>query len=228
MADRLGAVAAEPQLAVQLDPLLLRERTLLLLELERDVEEPLFDALGRHRFGEERQVVAEHEDRAGIVDLLVLAHELLKEDRGHRRHVLVAEPDVGDHEALVSRLDGRYADPSARWVHHPMTCDDLLPERHGPARSPGGREDDLPLEPGDVEVEQPAVLDDTARDLALALGEGCERNRLAAPHSIDDRKVGSGEDSQILAILPVYPLDVLSDAQSDAGAQLGVRRLLPR
>src|SRR5439155_457741 len=93
---------------------------------------------------------------------------------------------------------------------------------------PCRREDDFPLEPGDVEVEQPAVLDDAARDLALALGEGCERNRLAAPHSVDDREVGSGEYSQILAILPVDPLDVLGDDQLDAGAHLGVRRLLPR
>src|SRR5436309_2682071 len=228
MADRLGAVATEPQLAVQLDPLPLRERALLLLELERDVEEPLPDALGRHRFGEEREVVAEHEDRAGIVDLLVLSHELLEKDRRHRRHILVAEPDVGDHKPLVSRLDGGNADPSPRWVHHPMAGDDLLAERHGPARSVGRREDDFPLEPGDVEVEQPAVLDDAARDLALALGEGCERNRLAAPHSVDDREVGSGEYSQILAILPVDPLDVLGDDQLDAGAHLGVRRLLPR
>src|SRR5437763_17075432 len=35
-------------------------------------------------------------------------------------------------------------------------------------------------EPGDVEVEQSAVLDDAARDLALTLGEGGERDRLAA------------------------------------------------
>ena len=38
VADRLRAVAAQPQLAVELDPVLLREASLLLLELQRDVE----------------------------------------------------------------------------------------------------------------------------------------------------------------------------------------------
>src|SRR5207244_11568122 len=38
VADRLRAVAAQPQLTVELDPVLLREASLLLLELQRDVE----------------------------------------------------------------------------------------------------------------------------------------------------------------------------------------------
>src|SRR2546426_5844439 len=41
---RSASMVTEPQLAVQLDPLLLGERALLLFELERDVEQPLLDA----------------------------------------------------------------------------------------------------------------------------------------------------------------------------------------
>src|SRR5204863_6810014 len=85
VADRLRApsasMVAKPQLAVQLDPLLLGERPLLLLELERDIEQPLLDALGGHGFGKEGEVIAKHEDRAGIDHALPVAHELLEEDR---------------------------------------------------------------------------------------------------------------------------------------------------
>src|SRR2546429_3971893 len=58
VADRLGSVLAQPQLAVQPDPLLLRARALLLLELARHVEQALLHALGRHRFAEEGEVIA--------------------------------------------------------------------------------------------------------------------------------------------------------------------------
>src|SRR6267378_2725991 len=72
MADRLRPVMAQPQLAVQADPLLLREGALLLLELERHVEQAFLHALGGHRLGQEGEVVAEHEDRGRVVHLFVL------------------------------------------------------------------------------------------------------------------------------------------------------------
>src|SRR5207244_3413129 len=97
VADRLGSVVAQPQLAVQPDPLLLRERALFLLELERHVEQALLHALGRHRFAEEGEVIAEHEDRAWVVHLLVRSHELLEEDRRHGGDVLVG-PDEKVHD----------------------------------------------------------------------------------------------------------------------------------
>src|SRR5207253_6755577 len=62
---------------------LFRSRALFLLELERHVEQALLHALGRHRFAEEGEVIAEHEDRAWVVHLLVRSHELLEEDRRH-------------------------------------------------------------------------------------------------------------------------------------------------
>src|SRR6266516_4242565 len=218
----------ERQLAVQLDPLLLGERALLLFELERDIEQPLLDALGRHGFRKEGEVIAKHEDRAGIGHPLPVAHELLEEDRRHRGHVLVAEPDVGDHEPFIARLDGRHADLAPRRVDHPVARDDLFAERHRPARRRGRREHDLALEPGHVEVEQSSVLDDATRDLALTLGEGGERDRLAAADPVDDREVGGRENAQVLAVLPIDPLDVLGHHQLDAGAHLGVGGLLTR
>src|SRR2546422_629621 len=85
----------EAQLTIQLDPLLLRELPLLLLELLRDVEQSLLDALGRHRLREERQVVAEHQDGGRVLDPLIATHQLLEKDRRHECHVLVTEPDGG-------------------------------------------------------------------------------------------------------------------------------------
>ena len=137
MANRLGPMVAQPQLAVQPDPLLLREGALLLLQLEGDVEQALFHALGRHGVAEEGEVIAEHQDRARVEHLLVRSHELLEKDRRHGGDVLVAEPDIGDHEPFVSRLDRRDADRPLGGIHDPMAGDDLLAERHGARR--GGR-----------------------------------------------------------------------------------------
>src|SRR5437867_6466849 len=55
---------------------------------------PSLTRSGGHGLAEEGEVITEHEDRSGIMDLLVLADELLEEDRRHGRDVLVAEADV--------------------------------------------------------------------------------------------------------------------------------------
>jgi hypothetical protein len=83
-------------------------------------------------------MVPEEQHRAGIVDRLPGADQLLEEDGRHRRHVLMAEPDVGEDEALVAGLHGRHADPALRGVHHPAAGEDLLAQGHraGPR---GGR-----------------------------------------------------------------------------------------
>src|SRR5207302_1557448 len=119
-------------------------------------------------------------------------------------------------------------DLAPRRVDHPVARDDLFAERHRPARRLGRREHDLALEPGHVEVEQSSVLDDATRDLALTLGEGGERDRLAAADPVDDREVGGRENAHVLAVLPIDPLDVLRHHQLDAGAHLGVGGLLTR
>src|SRR5437870_2951322 len=56
MADRLRAVSRESQLAVQADALFLGELALLLLQLQRHVQQPFLDALRRHRLAQEREV----------------------------------------------------------------------------------------------------------------------------------------------------------------------------
>src|SRR6058998_245249 len=184
--DRLRAVSRESQLAVQADALFLGELALLLLQLQRHVQQPFLDALRRHRLAQEREVVAEHEDRARIVDLLVRPHELLEEDRRHRGDVLVAEPDIGDHKPLVAGPHRRNADLALGRIDDPVPRDDLFAERHWSRRRPGRREGDLTLQPRHVEVEKPAVLDDSPRDLPFARREGVERDRFAAPHPVED------------------------------------------
>src|SRR3989442_15501155 len=160
--------------------------------------------------------------------LLAPPAELLEEARRHGSDVVVAEPEVGDHEPLVPRLDGGHAHLSLRRVHHPVAGEDLLAQRHWPGRRIRPREDDFALEAGDVEVEQSPVLDDAARDLPFALGEGREWDRLAAPHPVDDGEVGGRENSQILTVLAVDALDVLGDDQLDPRAHLGIGGLLAR
>ena len=58
------------------------------------VEQAHLDVLGPHHLVEVGQVVAEEEDGRRVVERGIGAHQLLEEDGRHRRHVLVAEPDV--------------------------------------------------------------------------------------------------------------------------------------
>jgi hypothetical protein len=92
---------------------------------------PELHPLGRHGVLEEGQVVAEEEDRLRLQHPLVLAHQLLEEDGGHRRHVLVAEADVRLHEPRVARLHPIHADLAARQVLDPVPREDLLGDGHG-------------------------------------------------------------------------------------------------
>ena len=71
-------------------------------------------------------MVAEHENRAGIVHLCVFPDELFEEDRRHRRHVFVAEADVGQHEPFVAGLHRGNTDLSLRRIDDPAACEDLL------------------------------------------------------------------------------------------------------
>src|SRR5207247_4014140 len=87
---------------------------------------------------------------------------------------------------------------------------------------------DFPLEPGDVVVEQTAVLDDPPGDLALPGGERRQRQLVAAPDLLDDREIGRREHPQVLTILPVDALDILGDHELDARTPLGVWGLLTR
>ncbi len=219
---------AEAQLAVQLDALRRRKLALLLFELQRDVEQSLLHTLRRHRLGQKREMVPEHQDRDGIVDLGVFPHELLEEDCGHRGHVFVAEADVGEHEPFVTGLHRGHADLALCGIDDPAPRENLLAERHRARRRLGRMEHDLALQAGHVVIEQAAVLDDAAGDLAFARRECGERDIFAAFDLVQDREVGRRQHAEVLAVLAIDALDAFGDHELDAGAHLGVGRLLAR
>src|SRR5438067_9013630 len=182
--DCLGAVEAQAQLAIELDALRRRELPLLFLELQRDIEQTFLDSLRRHRFGQEGEVIAEHENRARIVDLRILAHELLEKDRCHGRDVLVTEADVRQHESFVTGLDRRYADLPRGGIHDPAARENFFSQRHRSTCRLGRMHYDITLQPGHVVIEETTVLNDAAGDSALAGGERRERNAVAPAYLI--------------------------------------------
>ena len=101
--------------------------------------------------------------------------------------------------------------------HRPRPAADLALDR---------RELHLALEPRDVVLEQPAVLDDLLRDGIDVLRELRERDLLAPANPLDQREVRRGQDPEVLAVFVVDPLDVLGDDDADPGHELGVGRLL--
>ena len=215
----------EPQLAIQLDALRRGELALLLFELERDVEQPFLYTLGGHRLGQEGEVIAEHEDRGGIVDLRVFADELLEEDCRHRRHVFVSEPDIRQDESFVTGLDRRNASFRLRGIDHPAPGQNFFAQRHRPPGRLRWMQHNLPFEPGRVVVEQPAVFDDPAGDLTLAGGERGELNAFTAADLVQNREVRRGEDAEVLAILAVDALDAFGHDELNASTHLRVRLL---
>src|SRR5439155_16590449 len=105
---------------------------------------------------------------------------------------------------------------------------DLLAEGHGPRRRDRRPQRHLPLEAGDVVVEQSTVLDDSARDLTLPARESRQGDLLALPHALEDREVGGDQEPKVLAVLAIDALHVLRDHEFDPGGELRVRRLLAR
>ena len=97
----------------------------------------------------------------------------------------------------------------------------------GTGLRPRRRQRHLPLQPGHVEFEKPAVLDDLPGDLVLAVGEFGERDRLPGPDAVDQAEVGGRENAQVLAVLVVDALDAFADDDLDARHQLGIRALFP-
>ena len=112
-----------------------------------------------------------------------------------------------------------------------VPSEDLLGQRHrrvarALSRVFDRRQKYFPLHARHIERKQPAVLDDLPRDLILASGKFAERNLFPAANAVDQRKVGRGQQPQVLAVLFVDALDILGNHDADAGAHLGVRRLL--
>ena len=169
-------------------------------------------------------MVAEEHDGLGVGDRLVLAEEVLEEDRRHRGDVLVAEAQVGARESGVARLDGFDADLVGAVQH--VTREDLLGDGHRTRLGRDRRQEYFALHARDVEGEEAAVLDDLAGDFVFAFGELHQRNLFAGANLVDHAEVGRGQHAQVLAVLLVDALDVFGDHQLDAGRHLGVRRLL--
>ncbi len=98
----------------------------------------------------------------------------------------MAEAQVGARESGVAGLDGFDADLAGAVQH--VAGEDLLGDGHRPWLGLDGRQKHLALEARDVEREQPAILDDLARDLVFAVRELAEWNLLAAANLVDEQK----------------------------------------
>ena len=109
MADPFGTFAVG-QLTMQPDCLLLGEILLLEFELRGEIEQSQLLLFFGDDFIEESQMVAEEDDRGGIVDLGIFADVTLEENGGHRGDVLVAEAQVGPGEAGAAGLNAGDAD----------------------------------------------------------------------------------------------------------------------
>ena len=118
-------------LAVQPDPLLFRELTLLGLQLVRYREEALLDPLLAHHLVQKRQVVSEEEDGVRVEHPGVRSELLREKDGRHGGHVLVREADVRAEEACLAWFRPVGADPVGSRVHDPLAREDLLAEGHG-------------------------------------------------------------------------------------------------
>jgi hypothetical protein len=139
---------------------------LLELQLAGEIEQSHLAFFFRNYLVQEGEVVAEEHDGAGIVDRLVLAEEVLEEDRRHRRHVFVAETQIGARESGVAGLN-RFDAHLVRAVQH-VAREDFLGNGHGARLGGDGRQENFALHARDVEREQASVLDHLTRDLVFA------------------------------------------------------------
>ncbi len=173
-------------------------------------------------------MVAKEKDRGRIVDFRFRPEVRLEERGRHRRDVFVGEAVVRPNEAGVSGRDRAHAEAAGLRVGDEMPGEDFFRERHGAGSAARRRGHDLAREARDVVRVEAAALDDLARDLVRSLREFRKRDRLAPADPVDQRKIGRGEDAEVLAVLPVDPLDVLRDHEPDPGAPFRVRRLFAR
>src|SRR5260221_5882426 len=87
---------------------------------------------------------------------------------------------------------------------------------------------DLAIEVCVVKKNHPAVLYDPGVYLPSARRERRERDVFAAFDLVQDREVGRRQHAEVLAVLTIDALDAFGDHELDAGAHLGVGRLLAR
>ncbi len=130
----------------------------------------------------------------------------------------MAEAQVGAGESSVAGLN--------ELVVGPVAGLDFLCQRHGTLFGFNRREKHFLLHAGDVEWEQPAVLDDLSCDFIFARSKFGEGDLRTSADLVDQRKVGGGKQSEVLAILLVDALDIFGDDHANAGTHFGVGRLL--
>src|ERR1700677_3227625 len=170
-------------------------------------------------------MVAEKNDARSIVHLRVLAYVVLKKNGRHRRHVLMAEAQIGLGKPRVTRLHAGHAN-AALFLHH-MPRENLLRHGHRPFAGVDRRQPYLLLHPRHIKRKQPAVFNHLPRNLVFAHRKLAQRDLFAAANLIDQRKVGRSQNSEILAILLVDALNIFRNHQPNAGTHLRIRRLLP-
>ena len=203
-------VATDPgKLTVQPHILPLGKILLFLLELERHVEQTIRFSLIRHGQLEKRQMVPKEEHRLRVENLLIRSHVLLPQHRRHRRDVLMTEANIRVHKTFVTWPDAWNTNLALGKVDHPVPRDDFFCQRRRTRFGRNPRDLYLALEPRDVVLEQPPILDDPAGYVALALREFAERNLFTGKHSFDEAEVGAREDTKVLAVLVVDALDTL-------------------
>ena len=194
------------------------------------LEEAAISLLLRHDLVEEREVVAEEEHRAGVRDPRVRARQLRPEEGGgHRGDVLVREADVGPHEAGVPRLHGRDPDRARGRVGTTMCVAMIFSASvmgRGGVVIRGGTV--FPWRRATLYGKSPPYSTISRVISSSPSVKTVERHRLAPAAFSSTAEVGRREEPEVLAVLPVDPLDVLGHDELDPGRELGVRRLLAR
>jgi hypothetical protein len=178
----------------------------------------------RNHFIEKRQVVAEKENARRIIDLRVLADVTLKKNGRHGRDIFMAETQIGAGKSSIARFHACNPD-LAFFINH-VPREYLLGQGHGMLACLDWRQKHLPLHPRHIERKQAAVFNYLTRDLIFPCRKLRERNLFPTTNPVDQRKVRRSQHAQVLAILLIDPFNILGDHHADAGAHLGIRRLL--
>src|SRR6266566_2163185 len=198
----------------------LREIFLLELELRGQIKQAELLLLFVYDFIQERQVIAEEQDRRRIVYLGIFADVVLEEDRRHRSDIFMAEPQVGHGETGITGL--HCCDAHFAILVQQVAGKDFLGQRHWTcgagalARSLDRGQKNFLMHARHVEREKPAVLDHLASNLIFTGRELTQRNLFSGANLIDQRKVCRRQHAEVLAILLVDTFDILRNHQLDA------------
>src|SRR5436305_867732 len=172
-------------------------------------------------------MIAEKSDARRIVHGDVFADVVLVENRRHRRDVFVTETKVNASEPGIAWFHGTNTNTAVGSKHMPRK--NLLGQSHRVlgASMPNGRKEDFLLKTGNVEREQSAIFDHLTGDVIFAGRKFTKRDFFSRTDAFNQRKLCRGEQSEILTILLIDPLDVFRDRDLNAGAHFGIRRLFP-